>query len=122
MGEFDDINPSIDISNKSPENRGEEKEMPPSALDNALESQAKKGKHKRHQHFQGSLNCIVILALWSIFFAVLVCGAVYLWHMITPECKHFLAQAQLDQIRTFVVTAILSSSLTNYANRHINEE
>ena len=101
MGEFDDINPSIDISNKSPENRGEEKEMPPSALDNELESQAKKGKHKRHQHFQGSLNCIVILA---------------------PECKHFLAQAQLDQIRTFVVTAILSSSLTNYANRHINEE
>lgn len=87
-----------------------------------LEQKAKEGKHKRHQHFQGSLNCIVILALWSIFLSVLACGGVYLFHMLTPETKHFLKETQLEQIRTFVVTAILSSSLTNYANRQINEE
>lgn len=87
-----------------------------------LEQKAKEGKHKRHQNFQSSLNCIVILSLWAIFLSVLSCGVVYLWHMLTPEYKHFLTQTQLEQIRTFVVTAILSSSLTNYANRHINEE
>lgn len=90
--------------------------------DDELNQKAKEGKHKRHQHFQGSLNCIVILALWAIFIAVLTSGGVYLWHMLTPESWHFLQAPQLEQIRTFVVTAILSSSLTNYANRHINEE
>ncbi|UXN34376.1 hypothetical protein N8E86_10015 [Avibacterium paragallinarum] len=87
-----------------------------------LDRKAKEGKHKRHQSFQESLNCIVIIALWAIFIAVLACGLVYLWHMLTPPHRHFLESSQLEQIRTFVVTAILSSSLTNYANRHINEE
>lgn len=94
----------------------------PFIKDDDLEREAKKSKHKRHQNFQQSLNCIVIIALWAIFIAVLVCGLVYLWHMLTPSCLHFLESSQLEQIRTFVVTAILSSSLTNYANRHINEE
>lgn len=94
-------------------------DVPP--LEN-LEQKAKEGKHKRHQHFQGSLNCIVILALWAIFLSVILCGGAYLWHMLTAKSLHFLEDGQLEQIRTFVVTAILSSSLTNYANRHINEE
>lgn len=88
----------------------------------SLEQKAKEGKHHRHQNFQRSLNCIVILSLWAIFLSVLFCGGVYLWHMLSPENWHFLSSSQLEQIRTFVVTAILSSSLTNYANRHINEE
>ncbi len=119
MAEFD-ISSDIPVSNTS-KNRGEEAEIPSAPFDD-LDKQAKAGKHKRHQHFQGSLNCIVILALWAIFLSVILCGGVYLWHMLTPECEHFLTQIQLEQIRTFVVTAILSSSLTNYANRHINEE
>lgn len=97
-------------------------DIPPQNPQDDLDQKAKKGKHTRHQHFQNSLNCIVILSLWAIFLAVLLCGATYLWHMLTPESKHFLETSQLEQIRTFVVTAILSSSLTNYANRHINDE
>lgn len=119
MGEFD-ISSDIPVSNTS-KNRGEEAEIPSAPFDD-LDKQAKAGKHKRHQHFQGSLNCIVILALWAIFIAVLTSGGIYLWHMLTPIKLHFLESNQLEQIRTFVVTAILSSSLTNYANRHINEE
>lgn len=97
-------------------------DIPPQSQDDDLDKNAKKGKHKRHQHFQNSLNCIVILSLWAIFLAVLLSSAIYLWHMLTPELYHFLIPPQLDTIRTFVTTAILSSSLTNYANRHINEE
>lgn len=95
-------------------------DIPPSSND--LKKLAEGEKHSRHQKFQNALNWLVIIALWLIFASVVICGLSYLAHMILPKKWHYLDIEQLEQIRTFVVTAILSSSLTNYANRNINEE
>lgn len=105
------------------ENKQKEEDIPPSNdVDGELEQSEKQNRHKRHQRFQSSLNWIVIISLWLIFGSVVLSGGIYLFHMLTTEKWHFLNPIQLEQVRTFVVTALLSSSLTNYANRHINDE
>ncbi|HHT7698625.1 hypothetical protein [Pasteurella multocida] len=95
---------------------------PEDEFEEELKRSAKKNNHSRDQTFKNHVNLIALIGLWCVVFAVILSGAFYLYHMLSPECWHFLNQTQLEQIRTFVVTAILSSSLTNYANRHINEE
>nr|WP_269822301.1 hypothetical protein [Aggregatibacter actinomycetemcomitans] len=94
----------------------------PDELDEELKRTAKRNNHTRDQAFKNHVNIIALIGLWGVVSAVVLCGIFYLYHMLSPVCWHFLNQAQLEQIRTFVVTAILSSSLTNYANRHINDE
>lgn len=95
---------------------------PDNELEEELKRAAKKNNHSRDQTFKNHVNIVALIGLWGVVVAVLLSGIFYLYHMLSPECWHFLNQAQLEQIRTFVVTAMLSSSLTNYANRHINEE
>lgn len=97
-------------------------ESPTDELDEELRKSAKQGEHNRDQTFKNHVNLVALIGLWGVVIAVMLCGVFYLYHMSSPEHCHFLSTNQLEQIRTFVVTAILSSSLTNYANRHINEE
>ncbi|AKA46374.1 TPA: hypothetical protein ACPQYX_000317 [Haemophilus influenzae] len=97
-------------------------ESPTDELDEELRKSAKQGEHNRDQTFRNHVNIIALIGLWGVVVAVILCGFVYLYHMLSPECWHFLNTQQLETIRTFVVTAILSSSLTNYANRHIDEK
>lgn len=97
-------------------------ESPNDELDEELKRSAKQGEHNRDQTFKNHVNHVALIGLWGVVIAVMLCGVFYLYHMLSPERCHFLSTNQLEQIRTFVVTAILSSSLTNYANRHINEE
>lgn len=103
-------------------NRRPETSETPDELDEELKRSAKKNNHSRDQTFKNHVNIVALVGLWGVVAAVVLCGLFYLYHMLSPQLWHFLTQAQLEQIRTFVVTAILSSSLTNYANRHINEE
>ncbi|HEH9770447.1 TPA: hypothetical protein SIC81_000782 [Pasteurella multocida] len=97
-------------------------QAPEDEFEEELKRTAKKNNHTRDQTFKNHVNIIALIGLWGITGAVILCGVFYLYHMLSPESLHFLNQPQLEQIRTFVVTAILSSSLTNYANRHINDE
>ncbi|MBT9319325.1 hypothetical protein [Actinobacillus pleuropneumoniae] len=95
---------------------------PNDELEEELKRSARKNNHSRDQTFKNHVNIVALIGLWGVVVAVILCGVSYLYHMLSPESWHFLSPNQLEQIRTFVVTAVLSSSLTNYANRHINEE
>ena len=97
-------------------------ESPNDELDEELKRSAKQGEHNRDQTFKNHVNLVTLIGLWGVVIAVILCGIFYLYHMLSPESWQFLSTQQLETIRTFVVTAILSSSLTNYANRHIDEK
>ncbi len=84
-----------------------------------LEQQGKKKEHERHQQFRDNLNLATLIIFWVIVICVVWGIVTYTFHILTPDNWHYLGDDQLDQLRSILATAILSSALTGYANKQM---
>lgn len=75
--------------------------------------------HNRQQAFRDHVNAAVIVLFWAVAVCVGAGVVVYAWHLLTPAGWHFATEAALSKLETILVAAILSSALTNYANRQM---
>ncbi|MBE2897260.1 hypothetical protein HPC38_10315 [Pasteurellaceae bacterium HPA106] len=96
-------------------------------LANQAESEQK--EHQRQEAIKDELHCWIVRFIKLFLGAAVLAGAVYFWHLITPEhftwngCPilrlHFLPQDNLDKLRSFFVTVALSSTFTSYAKKYM---
>lgn len=84
-----------------------------------LEREGARRDHKRQQAFRDHVNVAVIVLFWAVAVCVGAGVLVYAWHLLTPAGWHFATEAALAKLETILVAAILSSALTNYANRQM---
>lgn len=85
------------------------------AAGNDLESRAKTKEHVRHQAFRDHVNTALIVIFWTIAACMVMGILAFAHHLLTPATWHFLSKEQLDQIKTLLTSALLSSALTGYA-------
>lgn len=96
-------------------------------LANQAESNQK--DHDRKEAVKDELHCWVVRFIKLFLGAAALAGAIYFWHLITPEyftwnnCPifklHFLPSTQLDKLSAFFVTVVLSSTFTSYAKKYL---
>jgi hypothetical protein len=85
-----------------------------------LEADGKKREHDRHQHFRDNVNNAVLIILWLLVACICLGVATFAWHILTPQCAHFLDDKQLEKLQTLLGTALLSSAFAGYANRRMS--
>ncbi|MDA1311958.1 MAG: hypothetical protein O2968_01360 [Acidobacteria bacterium] len=97
-------------------------EAPPEASEQSnLEAIAIAGnklkQYRRDNTVKTHLHCATILGFWAFVLGVLGIGLVWFWHLVTPECWHYLSQSQEGEIKTILVTAITSAAMTRAAKK-----
>lgn len=84
-----------------------------------LQTDGAKRDHGRKQAFRDHVNRAVITLFWAVVTSVGTGVLVYAWHLLTPLGWHFLGDQALGKLEALLGAAILSSALTNYANRQM---
>lgn len=84
-----------------------------------LERDGAEREHGRKQAFKDHVNRAAIALFWTLVGCVALGLFVYVWHLLTPADWHFLGEQALNKLETLLGAAILSSALTNYANRQM---
>lgn len=95
----------------------------------ANQAESEQNDHSRKEAIKDELHCWVIRFIKFFLGAAALAGAIYFWHLITPEhitwngCPilklHFLPLEQLDKLSAFFVTVVLSSTFTSYAKKYL---
>lgn len=89
------------------------------AAGDQLEQDGKEKEHNRHQKFKDHVNIAVLVLFWTIVVCVLLGLLTFLFHLICPSAWHYLDERQLEKLQTFLGAAVLSSALTEYANKRM---
>ena len=84
-----------------------------------LEKDGKEQEHARHQKFRNHVNTATLVLFWFIVVCVLIGVAAFAFHLVFPAKWHYLEKDQLDQLKTMLGAAVLSSALTGYASKRM---
>ncbi len=84
-----------------------------------LEKDGRENEHRRHQQFRNHVNTATLVLFWVIVFCVLVGVVAFAFHLVFPKGWHYLDEDQLDQLKTMLGAAVLSSALTGYASKRM---
>lgn len=85
-----------------------------------LKRDGERREHRRHQAFRDHVNIATLILFWAIIFCVMVGVAAFAFHLVFPKHWHYLDRDQLDQLKSMLGAAVLSSALTGYASRRMN--
>ncbi len=84
-----------------------------------LEKDGRTQEHRRHQQFRNHANWATLALFWIIVACIAMGVVAYVYHLLTPECWHWLSQDALDKLQTLLGAAILSSALTQYVSKRM---
>lgn len=82
-----------------------------------LRREADEADHDRNERFKGHFDTIGICALYAAAFALLISGAVWFWHIVTPW--HFLNPDQLGHLQNLLTGGVLVSVGTSYMKKRL---
>ncbi len=82
-----------------------------------LRREADEADHDRNERFKGHFDTIGIIALYVVAAALLVAGAVWFWHVVTPW--HFLNSDQLGHLQNLLTGGVLVSFATSYMKKRL---
>lgn len=85
-----------------------------------LDADGKEQEHNRHQKFRNHVNWAVLVIFWALAIGVALGMLVFVFHLLAPQPWHWLSDAQLDKLQTLLGAALLSSALTQYANKRMS--
>lgn len=95
----------------------------------AHQAESEQKEHSRKEEIKDELHNWVILFIKCLFGSAVLAGAIYFWHLVTPDyftwnnCPlfklHFLPSEKLDKLSAFFVTVVLSSTFTSYAKKYL---
>lgn len=83
----------------------------------AAAAEGKLNRTRRDDQLHGHLHRASVCFVWLYFIAMGIMGAVWLWHLVTPERWAFLTDPQRDKLETAFFAAVGSSALTDRARR-----
>ena len=86
-------------------------------VESQLIAQGRLSKHHRKETVRRQIHLATLLVFWVFVGVMLLLGAVWLYHLITPLARHFLSEEQLGTLQAVLLTAIGSSSITSHSKR-----
>ena len=84
-----------------------------------LKREALEHEHDRTESFRDLFEWLMRIAICFAFVSVMVFGAVWVWHMLTPNTWHWLTDAQVQHIQTLFAGGVLAGLLTDHIRRRM---
>lgn len=84
-----------------------------------LDTVAKQNEHNRTETFRNSVAWGVLVLFWAVVIGAILMGAFWLWHIVTPDCLHFLSPAAVDKIQTLLIGGTSSGFMSGYAKKKL---
>ncbi len=84
-----------------------------------LDKDGKAKEHNRHQKFRDHVNLAALVIFWAIVGCVVLGLIAFVFHLLAPESWHYLSEDQQEKLQTLLGAALLSSALTQYANKRM---
>jgi hypothetical protein len=85
-----------------------------------LEREAAEQEHDRNQKFRNHFEKIAIGALWILAFGLLAIALIWLYHMVTPICWHWLDIEQLDDLQGILTGGLIVGVLTDHFRKRLS--
>ncbi|MBB4842493.1 hypothetical protein HNP55_001008 [Paucibacter oligotrophus] len=85
----------------------------------SLQSDGEAKEHQRHQSFRDHVNRATLGIFWAIAVSIGLGVIAYTFHLLTPPSWHFLEAAQLESVKTILISALFSSALSGYAGKRM---
>ena len=85
----------------------------------SLRAEAEKNQHGRDERFKTALHVAGLGILLLVVSAFVVMGGVWLWHLLTTSCHHWLTEEQLETIQTIVFSSVAAITASSYARRYM---
>jgi hypothetical protein len=82
-----------------------------------LRREADEADHDRNERFKGHFDNIGVIAMYAIAIALLIAGAFWFWHIVTPW--HFLEPDQLTVLQNMLTGGVLVSVGTSYMKKRL---
>ena len=87
--------------------------------DGSLDKDGRAKEHHRHQKFRDHVNWAALVLFWAIVVCVVLGLLGFVFHLLAPDGWHWLSPSQLEKLQTLLGAALLSSALTQYANKRM---
>lgn len=84
-----------------------------------LRREAEKNDHKRNENFLNHFEFIAIGGLWIAAFSFLIVGVTWLYHLLTPECWHWLDADHLAKLQNIVTGGVLTSVAAGHLKKRL---
>jgi hypothetical protein len=84
-----------------------------------LEEDAKRAEHARDQGFRDLFEKLVKAGMLGAFGAVMLMGAAWIWHLITPENWQWLSEQQIDHIQGMVTGGVIAVVVGDHFKRRL---
>lgn len=84
-----------------------------------LEKEAAAREHLRNQAFRDNFELMAIIGLWVAFLALIGLAGVWVWHITTPLCWHWLDNAQISTIQNIVTGGVVAAALGDHFKRRL---
>ena len=87
-----------------------------------LKKDAEQREHYRNQRFRDRFETLVMWGMNAAFVAILAMGAVWVWHLITPENWQWLTEQQIDHIQGMVTGGVIAVVVGDHFKRRLGDD
>lgn len=84
-----------------------------------LKEDAERREHARNQGFRDLFEKLVKAGMLGAFGAIMFMGAVWVWHLITPENWQWLSEQQIDHIQGMVTGGVIAVVVGDHFKRRL---
>ena len=85
----------------------------------ALRREALTREHDRTEDFRDHFGKLTTFALYTVSATLLAIGAVWTWHLLSPEGWRWLEAAKIDKIQNLVTGGVLAGLIAEQFRRRI---
>lgn len=84
-----------------------------------LKKAAAKKEYDREQRFKDHFEAIAIWSLYGLALAFFLSAVIWLWHMLAPECLHYLTPEQQSKLQALLTGGILAGAISNHMRKRL---
>ncbi|MBN9555722.1 MAG: hypothetical protein J0H61_13805 [Alphaproteobacteria bacterium] len=84
-----------------------------------LKKDAEQREHDRNQRFRDHFERLVTLGMNAAFIAIMAMGAVWVWHLITPESWQWMTEQQIEHIQGMVTGGVIAVVVGDHFKRRL---
>lgn len=82
--------------------------------------EAEVAEHKRTEKFRQHFERIALGFLYGLAVGLIIIGAAWLYHLVTPYCWHWLTADQLDDLQGLLTGGLIVGILTDHFRKRLN--
>ena len=98
----------------------EAKQLSSGLSEDKLKKIAEENEAKRTERFRDHFERLAIFTLYVVYLSLLLVGLVWLFHIITPTCWHFLTPAQAEKVQAIITGGIIAGIAAGHLKKRLS--